>query len=654
VDISGDPITSRVLSFEAKINDRVYAGFLWVQEATFDSKDLLSISLRVNEGLGQSVYTGQVLPPEWSAALGYPALLMGIKPIQTYAILKDPGNSDAFAPWSFSRSDPPPQPSGPELISPPPRAALDNGRWDGRDALEWTFNWKSYPGASTYHLLVLRPNGGVSIIDDDGILGTEYRWVEDGGFVTDPERFGWSWRVRALVNGIWTLWSEVWYFEVEPIDTDPPHDAGTPGILYETDFDAFNTGTIHNQDGWEAMHTWSPVSWGNIVDLGQGNKVLAIAGGTEKEPWGEEVRRRYSQGSTLRFLTVEFDFALMSSNAFWFMDNYQPDTGPADSIFFWGSGTARSNADPPAQTFHAEYGTWHRIGIQIDQDARQIILIQFDGTWFAEDDSTGIAPWARLDRFIFRGFFFGAGPAFRPYPEIWIDELRISESEISSVDTDGDGIPNSVDNCDSAVNPDQKDADSDGKGDVCDFDDDADRDGIPNQKDNCRDVPNPDQKDTDGDGKGDACDFDDDLDQDGVPNVKDNCPKDYNPEQKNYDLDGLGDACDPDIDNDGVGNKTDEFLFSILSATVVIDDCDTTVKNHVFPNGYRFMDQIALVKGKARNHAEFVQGVVRLTNEWAAMGLIDNRERTLIQRCASSPQPVGPGQPGADPRRGIR
>jgi len=41
---------------------------------------------------------------------------------------------------------------------------------------------------------------------------------------------------------------------------------------------------------------------------------------------------------------------------------------------------------------------------------------------------------------------------------------------------------------------------------------DIDGDGIPNSRDNCVFIFNPDQRDTDGDGKGDACDLDDDND----------------------------------------------------------------------------------------------------------------------------------------------
>ena len=75
------------------------------------------------------------------------------------------------------------------------------------------------------------------------------------------------------------------------------------------------------------------------------------------------------------------------------------------------------------------------------------------------------------------------------------------------VDTDGDGILDSVDNCPLDFNDDQADADNNGVGDVCDYGlPDSDGDSIDDLIDNCVDVPNPGQQDTDGDGIGDACD----------------------------------------------------------------------------------------------------------------------------------------------------
>lgn len=70
-------------------------------------------------------------------------------------------------------------------------------------------------------------------------------------------------------------------------------------------------------------------------------------------------------------------------------------------------------------------------------------------------------------------------------------------------DTDHDGIPDLKDNCSNIINPDQKDLDANGIGDVCE---DPDRDNTPNSLDNCPNVYNPDQRDTDTDKVGDVCD----------------------------------------------------------------------------------------------------------------------------------------------------
>lgn len=80
-------------------------------------------------------------------------------------------------------------------------------------------------------------------------------------------------------------------------------------------------------------------------------------------------------------------------------------------------------------------------------------------------------------------------------------------------DTDGDGIPDDVDNCAYTPN-DQADADGDGVGDACD---------------NCPQTINSDQADLDLDGVGDACD---------------NCPADANSDQADSDGDGEGDVCE--------------------------------------------------------------------------------------------------------------
>jgi len=104
-------------------------------------------------------------------------------------------------------------------------------------------------------------------------------------------------------------------------------------------------------------------------------------------------------------------------------------------------------------------------------------------------------------------------------------------------DVDGDGVPDSIDNCPLISNPDQSDLDMDGVGYTCD---------------NCALISNPDQSDSDGDGMGDICDNcplisnpdQSDSDMDGVGDICDNCALIPNADQSDSDMDGIGDVCD--------------------------------------------------------------------------------------------------------------
>jgi uncharacterized membrane protein len=132
------------------------------------------------------------------------------------------------------------------------------------------------------------------------------------------------------------------------------------------------------------------------------------------------------------------------------------------------------------------------------------------------------------------------------------------------VDADGDGFGDAghpanlcpLDDCPLDPNPDQSDADADGRGDVCDpcpndALNDADSDGVCGNVDVCPAAFDPDQADTDSDGTGDVCD---------------NCPLAENGGQFDQDGDGAGDACDvcpviadsqADQDGDGRGDPCD-------------------------------------------------------------------------------------------------
>ncbi|MGV7108071.1 thrombospondin type 3 repeat-containing protein [Flavobacterium sp. U410] len=122
------------------------------------------------------------------------------------------------------------------------------------------------------------------------------------------------------------------------------------------------------------------------------------------------------------------------------------------------------------------------------------------------------------------------------------------------MDSDGDGIVDSIDNCPYTYNPLQEDADGDNVGDVCD---------------NCKLIANYDQTDTDGDGVGDVCDncistsnYDQtDTDGDGVGDVCDNCPTIANVNQLDSNQNGVGDVCEG-LDQ---GN-------SLIDQTIILED----------------------------------------------------------------------------------
>jgi hypothetical protein len=148
-----------------------------------------------------------------------------------------------------------------------------------------------------------------------------------------------------------------------------------------------------------------------------------------------------------------------------------------------------------------------------------------------------------------------------------------------SLDYDGDGVVNGVDNCLTTYNPDQADLDGNGVGDACEVvppPPDSDNDGIPDALDNCPTFANADQEDADNDGLGDACDLCpedalNDFDGDGVCGDVDNCPSDVNPLQEDSDGDELGDACDPVAMGTEPQQPTGDVVISASTGAVFVD-----------------------------------------------------------------------------------
>jgi large repetitive protein len=155
---------------------------------------------------------------------------------------------------------------------------------------------------------------------------------------------------------------------------------------------------------------------------------------------------------------------------------------------------------------------------------------------------------------IYATFFCGDPqnePSCVPKRPVAVNGSTIYTGAITATDSDGDGIPDTEDNCPTVFNP-------------------------------IRPMDNGVQPDTDNDGVGDACDpcpldahtttcttYDpNDRDGDGIPNATDNCPLIANPQQEDADGDGIGDACDPCPNVYNKGTACPTTIYKIKDGTV--------------------------------------------------------------------------------------
>lgn len=112
-------------------------------------------------------------------------------------------------------------PTAPTLLFPDSSDVLDNGCDPLENDIFWVFGWSEVPNATSYHLYAIGANALNPVIDNPNIKSTDYIH-RSAGFIIDRNRMGWRWKVRAMVNGEWSNWSEEKVFDVEPLNIDCP------------------------------------------------------------------------------------------------------------------------------------------------------------------------------------------------------------------------------------------------------------------------------------------------------------------------------------------------------------------------------------------------------------------------------------------------
>lgn len=93
-----------------------------------------------------------------------------------------------------------------------------------------------------------------------------------------------------------------------------------------------------------------------------------------------------------------------------------------------------------------------------------------------------------------------------------------------------------------------------------------------------------------------------------------------------------------DADGDGVPDRSDACPQSDLSATIVIDKCDSGVSNPVFPTGCTIADFIAACGDRTAQPGRFTGCVSRVTSSLKTARIISGRQTGSIQTCAVATQ----------------
>jgi hypothetical protein len=124
---------------------------------------------------------------------------------------------------------------------------------------------------------------------------------------------------------------------------------------------------------------------------------------------------------------------------------------------------------PPTQNNVNASGAidWNLNGVTTDTVSRDINNLGIGGCGASAGQTlNGYDDWANLGYNFRKGFDFADGVHLTV---LEAPEIDVDVAKLGSPDTDGDGVPNIVDNCPFMPNADQADSNGDGKGDACTF-----------------------------------------------------------------------------------------------------------------------------------------------------------------------------------------
>jgi Thrombospondin type 3 repeat len=266
--------------------------------------------------------------------------------------------------------------------------------------------------------------------------------------------------------------------------------------------------------------------------------------------------------------------------------------------------------------------------------------------WTAGSTPTTVVAASHYNRVLLIGWYPGES-AGDNHALMTVNALMFACNKFNAapLDSDGDTVADSSDNCPTVANTNQLDTDSDGAGDACDncpndnqktepgqcgcgnLDTDSDSDGTADCNDICPSDPNKIVAGACGCGVADT-----DSDSDTIADCNDNCPDVSNTNQLDSDGDGVGDACDNcpntpnadqiDTDNNGDGDACSCILADtscnyqpdppvVTFSDVVIGDDDLAYYRIQMNASAHWSEYVKVLFPESDNdHCDYPSGVV--------------------------------------------